>query len=143
MEAPLLGGVLAILTSFLSACGGIYNEQLLKARPSACIHWQNVQMYVWGILFNAVGAWIEDGSRIARNGLIDHLRAHRQTLGVTALESLVEYGPDPLQRVLEGERMRHLGELLLGAREPIGEERERLRAATAPVSRKKVQSVPS
>jgi RNA polymerase sigma-70 factor (ECF subfamily) len=54
-------------------------------------------------------AWV---IRIARNALIDHLRAQRQSMGESALEGLVEHGPDPLQQVLQGERMRHLGELL-------------------------------
>ena len=34
---PLVGGL-------LSALGGIYNERLLKGRPTASIHWQNIQM---------------------------------------------------------------------------------------------------
>merc|ERR1719424_2312183 len=33
-------GLLSIVSSFLSACGGIYNEKLLKGRPSSSIHWQ-------------------------------------------------------------------------------------------------------
>ena len=63
-------------------------------------------------------AWV---IRIARNALIDHLRSHRQALGETALRGLVEHGPDPLQQVLQGERMRHLGQLLA---ESSPEERE-------------------
>ena len=44
MAAPLIGGLLSVLSSLLSALGGIYNEKLLKGRPSASIHWQNIQM---------------------------------------------------------------------------------------------------
>jgi hypothetical protein len=43
--APMLGGLLSVLSSLLSALGGIYNEKLLKGRPSTSIHWQNIQMY--------------------------------------------------------------------------------------------------
>jgi UDP-sugar transporter A1/2/3 len=41
---PLVGGLLSVLSSLLSALGGIYNERLLKGRPTASIHWQNIQM---------------------------------------------------------------------------------------------------
>jgi UDP-sugar transporter A1/2/3 len=60
MAAPVIGGLLSLLSSLLSALGGIYNEKLLKGRPSASIHWQNIQMYVWGVAFNALGAWLKD-----------------------------------------------------------------------------------
>ena len=38
---------------------GIYSERLLKDRASASIHWQNMQLYVWGVGFNALGAYIK------------------------------------------------------------------------------------
>ena len=44
--APLLGALLSVLSSLLSALGGIYNEKLLKGRPTTSIHWQNIQMCV-------------------------------------------------------------------------------------------------
>ena len=70
MATPLFGGLLSVLSSFLSACGGIYNEKLLKGRPSASIHWQNIQMYVWGVLLNALGAYMKDGSALQASGLL-------------------------------------------------------------------------
>lgn len=70
MAAPVLGGLLSVVSSFLSACGGIYNEKLLKGRPSSSIHWQNIQMYIWGVAFNAVGAWMKDGPALAERGLL-------------------------------------------------------------------------
>ena len=66
--APLVGGLLSVVSSLLSALGGIYNERLLNRRPSASIHWQNIQMYVWGVGFNALGAWMKDGEGIVANG---------------------------------------------------------------------------
>ncbi|KAL1496497.1 hypothetical protein AB1Y20_016451 [Prymnesium parvum] len=66
----MLGVGLSILSSFLSACGGIYNEKLLKGRPSASLHWQNVQMYIWGVLFNGIGAYLKDGEAMRQGGVL-------------------------------------------------------------------------
>ena len=44
--------------------------QLLKGRPSASIHWQNIQMYIWGVAFNALGAYMKDGERLRHAGLL-------------------------------------------------------------------------
>lgn len=71
MAAPMLGFCLSTISSFLSALGGIYNEKLLKKRPSHSIHWQNLQMYVWGVLFNAVAYWLKDGRAGRRGGLLE------------------------------------------------------------------------
>ena len=49
----------------LSAFGGIYSEKLLKKRPSASIHWQNMQLYAWGVAFNALGFALKDGGSLA------------------------------------------------------------------------------
>ena len=35
------------------------SQVLLKKRPSDSIHWQNIQLYLWGVCFNALGVWIE------------------------------------------------------------------------------------
>ena len=65
-----IGAMLSVLSSMLSALGGIYNEKLLKGQPSTSIHWQNIQMYVWGVGFNALGAYLKDGDAMTRNGLL-------------------------------------------------------------------------
>lgn len=99
MATPVIGGLLSVLSSLLSACGGIYNEKLLKGRPSTSIHWQNIQMcvpratvcapslpqcarpdllvnaspghrYIWGVAFNALGAWLKDGEAMAAHGIL-------------------------------------------------------------------------
>lgn len=67
---PWLGALLSLLSSLLSALGGIYNEKLLKGRPSSSIHWQNIQMYVWGVAFNGLGAWMKDGASMQARGLL-------------------------------------------------------------------------
>jgi UDP-sugar transporter A1/2/3 len=66
--SPLLGAALSVLSSLLSALGGIYNEKLLKGRPAASIHWQNIQMYVWGVAFNGLGAYMKDGRAFLEHG---------------------------------------------------------------------------
>jgi len=58
------------MSSMLSALGGIYSEKLLKGRPSASIHWQNIQLYTWGILFNAVGVFMKDSRRLSARGAL-------------------------------------------------------------------------
>ena len=71
--APLLGAGLSLLSSLLSALGGVYNEALLKRRPSTSIHWQNIQMYCWGVAFNSLAAWRVDGSTLASRGVFSGL----------------------------------------------------------------------
>jgi len=52
------GLLLSVASSLLSALGGIYSEKLLKGRASTSIHWQNIQLYIWGVLFNGLGTQI-------------------------------------------------------------------------------------
>eukprot|EP00403_Amphidinium_massartii_P049319 CAMPEP_0178465004 /NCGR_PEP_ID=MMETSP0689_2-20121128/51132_1 /TAXON_ID=160604 /ORGANISM="Amphidinium massartii, Strain CS-259" /LENGTH=249 /DNA_ID=CAMNT_0020091919 /DNA_START=111 /DNA_END=856 /DNA_ORIENTATION=+ len=54
------GVILAVVSCVLSAFGGIYSEKLLKkGSGSDSIHWQNIQLYTWGIFFNYLGIYIE------------------------------------------------------------------------------------
>ena len=69
-HASLVGFLLSLVSSMLSALGGIYSEKLLKGRPSASIHWQNIQLYTWGILFNAVGVFMRDRRRLASHSVL-------------------------------------------------------------------------
>ena len=84
-----LGGLLlSVLSAFLSSLGGIYSEKLLKDRPSASIHWQNMQLYAWGVLFNLLGALIYDGPRLAQNGLLGGFGASPWPWSVVVCNSL-------------------------------------------------------
>ena len=41
VQSPAFLGIsLSVFSAFLSACGGIYNEKLLKGRPNTSLHWQ-------------------------------------------------------------------------------------------------------
>merc|ERR1711953_1587836 len=39
-------------------------------RASASIHWQNIQLYIWGVLFNAIGLYMKDGDAVREHGLL-------------------------------------------------------------------------
>lgn len=66
----LMSGImLSMGSSLLSALGGIYSEKLLKGRKSASLHWQNIQLYTWGVGFNAVGMLIKDGAQLRAQGV--------------------------------------------------------------------------
>ena len=67
-NSSLVGLMLAMVTCVLSAFGGIYSEKLLKAKFQQSIHWQNMQLYTWGIMFNFVGTFLKDSSSIMEGG---------------------------------------------------------------------------
>ena len=69
-HSSLLGLALSVLSALLSALGGIYSEKLLKGRASASIHWQNIQLYVWGVAFNLLGVWLKDAAPLREHGLL-------------------------------------------------------------------------
>lgn len=60
VSTPFWGFLLMVVSCFLSALGGIYSEMLLKGKMADSIHWQNVQLYAWGIFFNAAGTFAHD-----------------------------------------------------------------------------------
>tara|TARA_B110001452_G_scaffold56432_1_gene43792 strand:- start:37 stop:888 length:852 start_codon:yes stop_codon:yes gene_type:complete len=64
------GLLLSVVSALLSSLGGIYSEKLLKGREVS-LHWQNVQLYLWGVAFNAVGAYMKDGAALRDRGLLD------------------------------------------------------------------------
>ena len=87
-ESALGGLLLSVVSAFLSSLGGIYSEKLLKDRPSASLHWQNMQLYAWGVLFNVLGALIYDGPRLAQQGLFDGFGASAWPWSVVVCNSL-------------------------------------------------------
>ena len=54
------GHVLVFINCFASAAGGVISEKLLKGNALSAvdsIHWQNVQLYFFGLVFGLVGSW--------------------------------------------------------------------------------------
>ena len=68
--SALWGLFLSVVSALLSSLGGIYSEKLLKDRKSASIHWQNMQLYAWGVVFNIMLASFKCGEQIATKGLL-------------------------------------------------------------------------
>ncbi|KAJ6799470.1 CMP-sialic acid transporter 1 [Iris pallida] len=50
-SAPVQGYVLGVLSACLSALAGVYTEYLMK-KNSDSLYWQNVQLYLFGAIFN-------------------------------------------------------------------------------------------
>lgn len=63
-----VGLIASIVAALLSSLAGVYNEKLMKGRFSAPIHWQNIQMYTWGVIMNTIYAFVIDGKNIMANG---------------------------------------------------------------------------
>ena len=53
LSAPVVGYMLGILSACLSATAGVYTEFLLK-KNNDNLYWQNVQLYAFGVVFNAL-----------------------------------------------------------------------------------------
>mmetsp|Transcript_37557 Transcript_37557/g.81920 ORF Transcript_37557/g.81920 Transcript_37557/m.81920 type:complete len:348 (-) Transcript_37557:144-1187(-) len=68
-HSSVIGLLISILSCILSAFGGIYSEKLLKSDAMESIHFQNLQLYTWGIAFNLVGMLIHDGDSLLQSGL--------------------------------------------------------------------------
>mmetsp|Transcript_29185 Transcript_29185/g.85559 ORF Transcript_29185/g.85559 Transcript_29185/m.85559 type:complete len:307 (+) Transcript_29185:359-1279(+) len=68
-HTPWWGFFLMVVSCFLSALGGIYSEKLLKGKMHDSIHWQNVQLYAWGIFFNLVGTLSHDSALVSQGFL--------------------------------------------------------------------------
>lgn len=53
------GYALGTLSAFLSALAAVYTEWVMK-RTSDSLYWQNMQLYSFGVVFNALGLTIGD-----------------------------------------------------------------------------------
>lgn len=51
---PFLGILLNAVVCFISALGGIVNEEVLKDTMADSIHWQNTQLYTFGVALNGL-----------------------------------------------------------------------------------------
>ena len=58
LRGSFFGYLIVILSCFAAGCGGILSEKFLKGTPDAritvSIHWQNIQLYFFGVVFGLV-----------------------------------------------------------------------------------------
>jgi len=65
-----LGVLLVLVTCFNSGFAGVYSELLLKKDGSMhSIHLQNMMLYAWGLLFNAIAMVLKDHEQLSTLGL--------------------------------------------------------------------------
>jgi UDP-sugar transporter A1/2/3 len=69
-KSSFIGFLLVVVSSLLSAFGGIFNEKLMKTKKGT-IHWQNIQLYSWGILFNLVGVILHKRETLVEGRFFD------------------------------------------------------------------------
>lgn len=67
LAAPMMGYVLGLISACLSATAGVYTEFLLK-KNNDNLYWQNVQLYGFGVIFNALNLTYEDARSGYANG---------------------------------------------------------------------------
>ena len=72
LSAPVVGYMLGILSACLSATAGVYTEFLLK-KNNDNLYWQNVQLYAFGVVFNALRLTWDDffGENSGGNWFLD------------------------------------------------------------------------
>lgn len=56
---PEQGYLFGVLSAFLSAIAAVYTEWVMK-RNSDSLYWQNMQLYSFGVAFNALGLSLGD-----------------------------------------------------------------------------------
>lgn len=88
-DSSMLGAMMTLASCGLSSLAGIYSEQLLKG-SSDSIHWQNIQLYSWGVVFNLAGMFVQDSAEISQKGLLGGYNGFTVAYVVsTALNGLV------------------------------------------------------
>lgn len=65
--APMMGYLLGVLNACLSAFAGVYTEFLMKKNDDS-LHWQNLQLYTFGVIFNIMRLTAEDVSNGFEHG---------------------------------------------------------------------------
>ena len=59
--------VFVLLNTLFSGAGGVFSERLLKGEDTLaneCIHWQNIQMYFFGMIFGLVPLLLNDSGNL-------------------------------------------------------------------------------
>ncbi|XP_073037843.1 CMP-sialic acid transporter 4-like [Primulina eburnea] len=68
MQTPFQGWLMAVIMALLSGFAGVYTEAIVKKRPSRNINVQNVWLYVFGMVFNAVAILVQDFDAVVNKG---------------------------------------------------------------------------
>eukprot|EP00241_Pyramimonas_parkeae_P006827 CAMPEP_0114248404 /NCGR_PEP_ID=MMETSP0058-20121206/13557_1 /TAXON_ID=36894 /ORGANISM="Pyramimonas parkeae, CCMP726" /LENGTH=330 /DNA_ID=CAMNT_0001361813 /DNA_START=148 /DNA_END=1140 /DNA_ORIENTATION=- len=80
-SAPMEGYALGLLSASLSAMAGVYTEYIMKANDDS-LYWQNVQLYSFGVLFNACALTVDDINNNFSNGFWPHTMFNGYTIVV-------------------------------------------------------------
>jgi hypothetical protein len=56
---PAQGYAFGVLSAFLSAVAAVYTEWVMKQNGDS-LYWQNMQLYTFGVAFNALGLCVGD-----------------------------------------------------------------------------------
>ncbi|KAI9991306.1 hypothetical protein PInf_018987 [Phytophthora infestans] len=64
----VIGILLVLVAVTLSSCASVFTEWAFKRKSNCPFLWQNVQMYVFGILFNTAGVLLVEGEEIFSEG---------------------------------------------------------------------------
>ena len=67
LNAPAAGYLFGLLSACLSASAAVYTEWIMK-KNNDCLHWQNAQLYFFGIIFNALSLTASDINNGFENG---------------------------------------------------------------------------
>jgi len=65
---PMRGFSIAVIMAILSGAAGVYTELVMKRRPQRNINVQNLYLYLFGILFNALALLQETSGSLSRVG---------------------------------------------------------------------------
>jgi len=84
-----------VLSAFLSALAAVYTEWVMK-RNSDSLYWQNMQLYSFGVAFNALGltlanlrqGWPPTSQPLQNLAVISTVAAFRRVLQLSGTTSL-------------------------------------------------------
>eukprot|EP01138_Halocafeteria_seosinensis_P001980 gb/GECG01002028.1/.p1 GENE.gb/GECG01002028.1/~~gb/GECG01002028.1/.p1 ORF type:complete len:409 (+),score=23.02 gb/GECG01002028.1/:1-1227(+) len=66
----LVGASLVLIGSFFSSLAAVYTEYVLKSQSTGNDFWErNINMYIYGALFNACALLIKDGTNVFQRGM--------------------------------------------------------------------------
>mmetsp|Transcript_4734 Transcript_4734/g.8102 ORF Transcript_4734/g.8102 Transcript_4734/m.8102 type:complete len:349 (-) Transcript_4734:304-1350(-) len=64
---PLIGYALSFLLCLVASLAGVYTERVMKGNDDS-IHWQNTQLYGFGVIFNIIRLSVDDAASAYHNG---------------------------------------------------------------------------